>query len=70
MLLVNTPFNMKGFTGCKREFFIALTAKNKIGLIDGSSPKPTPDSELHKAWLRAYNRVVSWLLNSLSREIY
>ncbi|KAH0722970.1 hypothetical protein KY289_006014 [Solanum tuberosum] len=50
-------------------FFIALTAKNKAGFIDGSPPEPTTDSELHKAWLRANNMVISRILNSLSREI-
>ncbi|XP_015163701.1 uncharacterized protein [Solanum tuberosum] len=69
MLLVNTPFDGKSFAGWKRGFLIALTAKNKAGFIDGSSPEPTTDSELHKAWLRANNIVISWLLNSLSREI-
>uniref|UniRef100_A0A0V0HSJ1 Putative ovule protein n=1 Tax=Solanum chacoense TaxID=4108 RepID=A0A0V0HSJ1_SOLCH len=48
---------------------IALTAKNKAGFIDGSSSEPAAESEFHKAWSRANNMVISWLLNSLSREI-
>lgn len=36
--------------------WIALTAKNKSGFVDGS-------------WSRSNNMVISWLLNSLSRDI-
>ncbi|XP_059306243.1 uncharacterized protein LOC132057633 [Lycium ferocissimum] len=49
--------------------WIALTAKNKSGFVDGSTREPSAGTDLHRAWSRANNMVISWLLNSLSREI-
>uniref|UniRef100_A0A0V0GR20 Putative ovule protein n=1 Tax=Solanum chacoense TaxID=4108 RepID=A0A0V0GR20_SOLCH len=69
MLLVNTAFDGKGIAGWKRGMLIGLSAKNKAGFINSSSPQPAADSDIHKAWLRANNMVISWLLNSLPREI-
>ncbi|KAM3304356.1 hypothetical protein P3S67_015388 [Capsicum chacoense] len=68
-LLVNTPFDGKSFAGWNRRMMIALTAKNTIDFIDGSIIAPTENTDLYKAWSRANNMVISWLLNSLSREI-
>lgn len=69
MQSVNSSFDGKSFAGWRRGMLIALTAKNKAGFIDGSSSEPAAESEFHKAWSRANNMVISWLLNSLSREI-
>ncbi|XP_049406035.1 uncharacterized protein LOC125869608 [Solanum stenotomum] len=59
----------KVFEGWKRGMLIALTEKNKSGFIDGSTHEPAVGTDLHNAWSRANNMVISWLLNSLSREI-
>jgi len=51
---------------------LALTAKNKIGFINGFLPKPSdiPESDpLGFAWYRCNNMVLSWLINSVSKEI-
>ncbi|XP_059639832.1 uncharacterized protein LOC132282240 [Cornus florida] len=50
---------------------MALSAKNKIGFIDKSIPKPSDSSvaELQQ-WIRCNNMVKSWLLTSLSPDIY
>lgn len=69
MLLVNTAFDGKSFGGWKRGMLIALTTKNKSGFIDGSTQEPVVGTDLHSSWSRANNMVISWLLNSLSREI-
>ncbi|XP_059306248.1 uncharacterized protein LOC132057641 [Lycium ferocissimum] len=37
--------------------------------VDGSTREPSAGTDLHRAWSRANNMVISWLLNSLSREI-
>ncbi|XP_059315403.1 uncharacterized protein LOC132066014 [Lycium ferocissimum] len=68
-LLVNTVFDEKSFGGWKRAMWIALTAKNKAGFIDGSTPEPEIGTDLRNAWGRANNMVISWILNSLSRDI-
>jgi len=69
MLLVNMAFDGKSFVGWKRGMLIALIAKNKSGFIDGSTHEPVVGTDLHNVWSRANNMVISWLLNSLSREI-
>ncbi|XP_059312183.1 uncharacterized protein LOC132063580 [Lycium ferocissimum] len=69
ILLVKTAFDGKGFAGWRKGVLTALTAKNKDGFIDGTTSEPTDDADLHKPWGRANNMVISWLLNSLSREI-
>ena len=49
---------------------IALSVKNKLGFIDGSIPKPTgTDHTLASSWIRNNNMVISWILNSISKEI-
>lgn len=49
---------------------MALTAKNKFAFVDGSLQKPSEESEvLFHAWTRSNNMVLSWLLNSISKEI-
>ena len=49
---------------------IALSVKNKLGFIDGSIPKPAAsDESLLNSWIRNNNVVISWILNSVSKEI-
>ncbi|XP_041023988.1 uncharacterized protein LOC121264752 [Juglans microcarpa x Juglans regia] len=48
---------------------MALTAKNKLGFIDDSLAKPSNTSPLFHHWTRCNNMLLSWPLNSLSKEI-
>ena len=49
---------------------IALSVKNKLGFIDGSIPKPIGnDLPLLLTWICNNNMVISWILNSISKEI-
>ena len=49
---------------------IALSVKNKIGFIDGSILQPDgTDVTLLSSWIRNNNIVISWILNSVSKEI-
>lgn len=48
---------------------IALSAKNKVGFIDGTHKEPTSISPDFKLWNRRNDMVLSWMLNSLSKEI-
>ena len=70
MVLVSQPLNEENYNTWSRAMTMALSAKNKIGFVDGSISKPskTSDAEL-KQWTRCNNMVKSWLLNSLSKEI-
>ena len=49
---------------------IALSVKNKLGFIDGSINKPRgTDLNLLNSWIRNNHMVISWILNSVSKEI-
>nr|XP_016461489.1 PREDICTED: uncharacterized protein LOC107784820 [Nicotiana tabacum] len=69
MSLVNTTFDGKGFQGWRRSVLITLSAKNKIGFINGACPAPALTSRDYQPWSRCIDMVTSWLLNSLSKDI-
>ncbi|XP_070050667.1 uncharacterized protein [Nicotiana tomentosiformis] len=69
MNLVNFTFDGRGYGSRCRSVLIALSAKNKVGFIDGSYSPPSLDSPDFKLWSRCSDVVLSWLLNSLSKEI-
>lgn len=48
---------------------ITLTAKNKIKFVNGNLIKPDDSDPTMHAWTRCNNMVISWLLNSVSKEI-
>ncbi|KZV52009.1 hypothetical protein F511_43798 [Dorcoceras hygrometricum] len=48
---------------------VALTAKNKLGFIDHSIDHPRPEDLLYGSWIRCNNMVISWILNSVTRDI-
>ena len=68
-VLVTTVFDGTGFNSWKRSMIISLSAKNKIGFVDGSISKPATTASNYSNWHRANSMVISWLLNSLSRDI-
>ena len=49
---------------------IALDAKNKIAFIDNSLPRPDVGNPLFRIWSRCNSMVKSWILNSVSKQIY
>nr|XP_016448700.1 PREDICTED: uncharacterized protein LOC107773790 [Nicotiana tabacum] len=69
MFLANYVFDGKGYGGWRRGILIALYAKNKVGFIDGTSVQPNISSDSFKSWDRCNDVVISWLLNTLSKEI-
>ncbi|XP_075486382.1 uncharacterized protein LOC142525993 [Primulina tabacum] len=48
---------------------MALTAKNKLSFVDNSIQRPPLDDLLYGAWLRYNSMVISWILNSVTKEI-
>jgi len=48
---------------------IALTAKNKLGYVDGSIVKLAPIASTYLPWIRCNTMVLSWILNSISKDI-
>ncbi|KAJ0493280.1 putative RNA-directed DNA polymerase [Helianthus annuus] len=49
---------------------LALMAKNKLGFIDGSCKRSTTDEVLASQWDRCNSIVLTWILNSVSDELY
>ena len=70
LVLVSQPLTEENYASWSRAMLIALSVKNKLGFIDGSIPKPG-DTELIRlnSWIRNNNIVISWILNSVSKEI-
>ncbi|KAJ1443144.1 hypothetical protein SESBI_00426 [Sesbania bispinosa] len=48
---------------------VALFVKNKLPLIDETLLKPAATDATFAAWTRANNIIISWLYNSVSKEI-
>lgn len=69
-VLVSQLLHGKNYHTWSRSMIMALTAKNKIGFIDGSITKPSSTTDaLHCPWIRSNNMVLSWLLNSISKDM-
>ena len=69
MVLVTVPLTSKNFLSWSRSIRIALGAKTKIGFIDGTCPPLSSDSPQFGVWKRVDCMVMSWILNSISKEI-
>lgn len=70
LVLVSQSLNGDNYASWKRAMVIALSVKNKLGFIDGSIEKPDEnDSNLLNSWIRSNNMVLSWILNSISKDI-
>jgi hypothetical protein len=52
-----------------RSMLMALTMKNKVLFINGGLLKPDPLSPNFLPWTRNNNMVLSWIINSVSKEI-
>ncbi|XP_019236601.1 PREDICTED: uncharacterized protein LOC109216843 [Nicotiana attenuata] len=65
--LVSTPFNGSDYGGWKKSMIVFLSAKNKIGFVDGSCPKPMfgKNPAMIRQCDRYNNMVISWLTSSL-----
>ncbi|KAJ1411310.1 Retrotransposon gag domain [Sesbania bispinosa] len=69
LVLTSQPLDHKNYTTWSRAMTVALSVKNKLPLIDGSLPKPAATHPTFVAWSRANNVVISWLYNSLRRQL-
>jgi len=68
-LLVSEIFTGENYIAWSQSMSIALTVKHKIAFVDGSLEPITTDQSLRVAWLRSNNVVLSWLLNSIAKDI-
>ncbi|KAH0636756.1 hypothetical protein KY289_036671 [Solanum tuberosum] len=69
MVLLNVTFDGNCYENWRRGVLISLSAKNKLGFINGTSKCTAEDSSLLDQWKRCNDMVIAWLLNSLIREI-
>ncbi|XP_075092284.1 uncharacterized protein LOC142172539 [Nicotiana tabacum] len=67
--LVSPPFDGTGFVAWRKSMLVSLSAKNKLGLINGRHDKPSVDSPYYPFWERCNDMVIAWITNSLSRDI-
>ena len=69
ILLVIQPLNGDNYQTWSRSMLMALTAKNKEGFVNGSIEPLNPSLASYGSWKRCDTMVLSWILNSLSKEI-
>ncbi|KAL0283164.1 UNVERIFIED_CONTAM: hypothetical protein Sangu_2906000 [Sesamum angustifolium] len=69
MGLVSVSLDGTNYLSWSRAVRLALGAKQNLGFIDGKCIKPAADTEDLEQWQHADYMVISWMLNSISKEI-
>ncbi|KZV47147.1 hypothetical protein F511_16989 [Dorcoceras hygrometricum] len=69
LTLVSNPLIGSNYNTWRRAMIVALTAKNKLGFIDRSIDRPRSEDLLYGSWIRCNSMVISWILNSVARNI-
>ncbi|XP_073057276.1 uncharacterized protein [Primulina eburnea] len=67
--LVSHALTGTNYNTWMRAMSMALTAKNKLGFVNGSFSRPPNEDLQYGSWLRCNSMVISWILNSVNREI-
>ncbi|XP_074346408.1 uncharacterized protein LOC141685191 [Apium graveolens] len=68
--LVSVKFIGEGFNNWKRSMMLTLSAKNKLGFVNGTISIPEDvSSDEYKAWQRCNDLVISWILFNLDENI-
>ena len=70
LLLISIKLDGSHFDDWEAAMKIALDAKNKIGFVDGSILRPLESDLNFRVWSRCNSLVKSWILNSVSTQIY
>ena len=69
LILVPAAFEGIGYRSWRRGVMRSLSVKNKLGFITGEFKRPSSTSPQYCQWERCDNMVISWILNSLSKDI-
>ncbi|XP_070015792.1 uncharacterized protein [Nicotiana sylvestris] len=69
MAFLFSTFDGTGYGSWRKSVLVSLSAKNKLGFIDGTLPKPKENSTFFSLRTRCNDMVFAWRLNSLTREI-
>ena len=59
----------ENYVDWNRSVFLALSARNKFAFVNGAISKPEVTSPLYNSWCRYNTMVLSWLVNSLSKDL-
>ncbi|KAF5449632.1 hypothetical protein F2P56_030057 [Juglans regia] len=69
-ILVTQPLTGENYHTWSRSMMMALTTKNKVGFVNGTISPPSDSADpLFTAWNRCNSMILSWILNSISKEI-
>ncbi|KAL2224072.1 UNVERIFIED_CONTAM: hypothetical protein Sindi_2933500, partial [Sesamum indicum] len=63
------PLNGSNYLSWARSIKISIGARQKLGYINGTCQKPIEDKEAVEEWRKNDYMVVSWILNSITKEI-
>ncbi|XP_069149162.1 uncharacterized protein [Solanum lycopersicum] len=69
LILVPVVFEGVGYRSWRRGIMRSLSVKDKLGFINGELKRPSSTSPQYRQWERCDNMVISWILNSLSKDI-
>ncbi|XP_033511169.1 uncharacterized protein [Nicotiana tomentosiformis] len=69
MTLVNTVFDGRGYPGWRRSILMSLSAMKKLDFINGACQSPDLKSPDQEQWSYVNDMVISWILNTLSKDI-
>lgn len=69
LILVSVLLNGENYLSWSRAMIIALRAKDKLLFINGKITMPEADSPSFEKWRKVDSMVVSWILNTMSKEI-
>ncbi|XP_068317181.1 uncharacterized protein [Pyrus communis] len=68
-ILVSKTLQGDNYSTWSRAMRISLSAKNKLGLIDGTIDPPAETNKQFALWQRCNNMVLVWILNSVHEDI-
>ena len=69
-ILVTQPLlGVRNYQSWSRAMVLALTAKKKIGFVNGKVMKPNLDSPLYEDWECCNTMVLSWMINSMHMDV-
>ena len=65
ILITKLLLGMRNYHSWSRAMILALTAKKKIGFVNGKIPMPEVDSPFYEDWQSCNTMTLSWLINSM-----
>lgn len=70
MILISKKLvGSENYVSWKRSMQIALSAKNKLAVVNGEFPAPDEKSTLYAQWKRVNDMIITWILNTVAEEI-